>query len=87
MAKQIFDSASYFFFPCTSAAIPLAGRSALSRMKPVARPGCGPHGRDRFGFHHGNQQTPVLPFWQGQSQMATKIPLLIGAEWWGEELV
>jgi len=26
----------YFFFLCTFAAIPLAGRSALSRMKPVA---------------------------------------------------
>src|ERR1039458_6184265 len=29
-----------------------------------------------FGFHRGNQQTPVPPFWQGQSRVATKIPLL-----------
>ena len=35
-----------------------------------------PHVRDRLGFNHGNQQTPIHPFWQGQSRMATKIPLL-----------
>jgi len=26
-------------------------------------------------FRHGNQQTPIRHFWQGQSRMATKIPL------------